>query len=82
METIQVYVRLGTNENERTLTFRRPLDISDDEILDFGYAIDGRDIMASVEPTADGTSLAENLANIQKEIRDWMKKHDHEVEFV
>ena len=60
-DPIEVYVRLGPNrsENERTLSFKRPPDISDDDFLDNDFAIDGQDIIASVVrvPAEESLSL-------------------------
>ncbi len=85
-DPIDVYVRLGPNrnENERTLSFKRPPDIPDDDFLDNNFAIDGQDIVASVVrvQAEKSLSLGDLLRQEQVRIRDWMKDHGYEVVFV
>ena len=84
---IDVYVRLGSHDHERILTFDRPSEISDAEILGKKFAIDGTDVMISVEATAsnmpgEAESLPDALHYCQVRLREWLKSHDYEVKFV
>lgn len=47
---VSIYVRLGHNEDEaeRTIAFRIPEDVDQMELLEHGFAIDGRDAIFTV----------------------------------
>lgn len=52
-KTVTVYVRLGDEDgNTRTLSFKRLEEISDEEALEKGCAIDGNELVLSM--AADG----------------------------
>ncbi len=47
-QTVKVYVRAGTHEGERTISFRPPKEVPQVEWIRRGFAIDGNSVIASV----------------------------------
>jgi len=48
-EKITVYVRKGRTDHERILSFNRPPDIPQTDILEAGMAFDGNAVVSAVE---------------------------------
>lgn len=93
---IPVYVREGESEVVRTLSFNPPSEISQGELLESGYAIDGRAAIRSVtahDPAACdmcrgdlecddlGMSLLDQLLDAERELSKWLGKKGYRVEF-
>jgi hypothetical protein len=76
-QQIDVYVRLDESEKGRELSFRIPDDITQKEILDSGYAIDGNQVLIGVsayveQGTGRVVTLAEALRDLQQELVEWL----------
>ena len=84
---VAVYVREGESEDVRTLSFRPPEGISQTELLDRGYAIDGNSAVYRVSATPDGgpnneaTALMANLLFAERDLVAWLGGLGHKVEF-
>ena len=71
-ETVIVYVRLGNDDTERRLRFRRP-DISARTLLDHGFTIDGNQ--------CDLTITAGELFTTERTIMAFLEEFGYEAEF-
>lgn len=70
---VQVYVRKGVEDDERYITFRFPEWLSQGEVLDKGWAIDGNQVLFSVSKR--------NLLNAERELVEWFRQKGHGITF-
>ena len=82
-KTIDVYIRLCKENREdcREITFRIPDGISQEEVLDRGYAIDGNEALRQVPDSDTAPALAEALRDEQYGLRAWLGEYGYEVTF-
>jgi hypothetical protein len=86
-ETVVVYVRLcgdGRSDECRELSFQIPDGISQIELLEEGWAIDGNSATSSVvdyEEDGQYVPLSRVLRMRQLNLVKWFKKRGYEVEF-
>jgi len=85
-KVVTVYVRLDDgNENARVLSFARPEDIPQKDILEAPIyaAIDGNSVLVGVARDTEepGSTLADALAEAERDLLKWMTKYGYEVEF-
>lgn len=70
---VQVYVRKGLDNDERYLSFIVPDWLSQGEVLDKGWAIDGNQVLFAV-------SKKELLA-AERDLVDWFRQKGHGITF-
>ncbi len=81
-QTVDVYVRLTSDEeaDARQLSFRIPDGLSQAELLERDWAIDGRNALKIVEPWRDGSgemhSLSESLVEEQRDLLKWLDGYE------
>ena len=83
--TIPVYVRLcGGDEDCREISFNIPEDIPQSEILEHGYAVDGREAVRTVVTVKDKYNhvpVTKALHGAQLALIEWLDMYGYEVEF-
>jgi hypothetical protein len=85
--TIRVYVRLGNGSDKpvRELSFKIPSDIDQEDLLEYGFAIDGHTatlaVKAYTDEDGDFIPLSEALHDAQEEIVEWFDERDYDVVF-
>lgn len=72
VETVQVYVRKGF-EDERFLTFRFPDWLSQGEVLDKGWAVDGNQVLVCTTKT--------DLQTVERQMVDWFRQKGYGITF-
>ncbi len=73
-QPVEVYVRRGSsNKEERYITFCIPEWLSQGEVLDKGWAIDGNQVLFTV---AKG-----NLLSAERELVEWFRQKGHGITF-
>lgn len=70
---VQVYVRKGLEDDERYLSFRFPDWLSQGEVLDKGWAIDGNQVLFSVSKR--------ELLTAERELVEWFRQKGHGITF-
>jgi hypothetical protein len=73
IETVSVYVRKGLEDDERYLTFRFPEWLSQGEVLDKGWAVDGNQVLVC-------TTKAE-LQTVERDMVDWFRQKGFGITF-
>ena len=76
---VAVYVRLSGTDG-REVSFRIPESISQRELLDEGFAIDGTSASQTVY-ASDEFSLSDMLRDRELELIAWFSEKGYEVEF-
>ena len=82
-KAIIVYVRLCDGDEQapcREMSFRIPQGITQSDLLEAGWALDGHSAVKTVIPFEDGW-LADALLSEQRELIAWLGKHGYSVEF-
>ena len=81
-----MYVCLGANERERNISFAKPDDVPQAELLEKGFAIDGDNAGLTVTAYVDGDGnrvpLLKALNEVQVDLVKWLSRKDYEVIFV
>jgi len=70
---VEVYVRKGVDDDERYLAFRFPDWLSQGEVLDKGWAIDGNQVLFSVSKR--------ELLTAEKLLVEWFRQKGHGITF-
>lgn len=71
---IKIYVRKGADDEERYLTFRIPDWLSQGEVLDQGWAIDGNQVLVAVGKR--------DLLSTERKLVEWFRqKGQHGITF-
>jgi hypothetical protein len=84
---IRVYVRLGNGSDvpARELSFRIPSDIDQEDLLEYGFAIDGNSATLAVKSHTDEDGefipLSEALHDAQEDLIDWFDEQGYDVVF-
>jgi len=84
-QTILVYVRLcGGDEDCREISFNIPEGMSQRDLLDHGFAIDGREAVKTVVTVKDNYNhvpVARALREAQVALVQWLGDLGYEIEF-
>jgi hypothetical protein len=73
IETVKVYIRKGVDKGQRSISFIIPDWLSQGEILDRGWAIDGNSVLISVP--------IELLAGREQELIDLFRQKEAGITF-
>ena len=71
---VQVFVRKGVLDDERYLSFKFPDWLSQGEVLDNGWAIDGNAVLLLVSKN--------DLLTAERKLVEWFQKKGHGITFV
>jgi hypothetical protein len=86
-QTLDVFVRLCADRDKecREISFPIPEGISQKDLLDYGYAIDGNEATRSVVAYTDDDDnyvpLSEALNDAQRQMVTWLGEHGFDVTF-
>lgn len=85
---VELYVRLGSNrdEGERELSFQIPEGLSQKDLLDHGFAVDGNSALMGItsyeDPDGGRTvSMAAALHEVQEDVMRWLTAKGYDVVF-
>jgi hypothetical protein len=86
-QKLTVHVTLGNGDDDRIreLSFRIPDNITQKDLLDYGFAIDGNSATVAARQYVDGDGelvpLAEALRDEQVRVLEWLGERGYEVNF-
>jgi len=70
---VSVYVRKGIENDERYMTFRFPDWLSQGEVLDMGWAVDGNQVLVF--------AYKADLQTVQRKIVEWFRQKGFGITF-